>query len=176
MSHPRVANFELDSQTTRRCSTRRARRGGRWGLHVLCFHMYEAPPGTPGRPRKSRLKAEALLSNAAYLCAKTLSLLHPPSPAFRLSAPLPRPPARLITCLPRGGREQSGKQNAQTLLQPIFQSLCCSTVAPKMHHKCARRSRRGRLVYVWRIYGRCLEFLSPFVGCVSFVWLCISCA
>jgi hypothetical protein len=42
------------------------RRGGCWGLHVLCFQMYEAPPATPGKPRKSRLKAEALWSNAAY--------------------------------------------------------------------------------------------------------------
>jgi hypothetical protein len=31
------------------------RRGGRWGLHALCIHLYEGPPGTP--------KAEALLSN-----------------------------------------------------------------------------------------------------------------
>ena len=32
----------------------------------MCFHMYEAPPGAPGRPRKARFKAEALLSNIAY--------------------------------------------------------------------------------------------------------------
>jgi hypothetical protein len=39
------------------------RLGGCWGLHVLCFHMYEAPPGARGRPREVRIKAEALLSN-----------------------------------------------------------------------------------------------------------------
>jgi hypothetical protein len=40
--------------------------GGRWGLYVPCFHMYEAPPGALGRPRKPRFKAEARLSNIAY--------------------------------------------------------------------------------------------------------------
>jgi hypothetical protein len=41
-------------------------RGGRWGRHALCFHMYEAPPGTLGRPRKARFKTEELLSDLAY--------------------------------------------------------------------------------------------------------------
>jgi hypothetical protein len=39
------------------------RHGGCWGLHVLCFHMYE---GSIVRPRKARCKAEAPLSNVAY--------------------------------------------------------------------------------------------------------------
>jgi hypothetical protein len=38
--------------------------GGRWGLHVLCFDMYEAPPKAPGRPES---KAEPPLSNIAYV-------------------------------------------------------------------------------------------------------------
>jgi hypothetical protein len=43
------------------------RRGGGWGPHVLCFEMYEECPGIPGRPRKPRFEADALLSNIAYL-------------------------------------------------------------------------------------------------------------
>jgi hypothetical protein len=30
------------------------RPGGRWGRHVVCFHLYEAPPGAPGRPNLKR--------------------------------------------------------------------------------------------------------------------------
>jgi hypothetical protein len=41
------------------------RRGGRCGRRVLRFHMYEAPPGPPGGPRKARFEAEALVSNPA---------------------------------------------------------------------------------------------------------------
>jgi hypothetical protein len=29
------------------------RRGGHWGLHVLCFRLYEAPPGATGSPHGS---------------------------------------------------------------------------------------------------------------------------
>jgi hypothetical protein len=43
-------------------------RGGRWGLDVLPFHIYEAPPGAPERLRKTRFKAKALLSNIADFC------------------------------------------------------------------------------------------------------------
>jgi hypothetical protein len=40
------------------------RHRGRWGLHVVCVHMHEAPPG---RPREARFKAEALFSNIVYI-------------------------------------------------------------------------------------------------------------
>jgi hypothetical protein len=32
------------------------RHGGCWGLHLLCFHMYETPPGVPGKPGRPELK------------------------------------------------------------------------------------------------------------------------
>jgi hypothetical protein len=43
------------------------RRAAGAGASMCCFDMYEAPPGTRGRPRKPRFKAETLLSNAAYV-------------------------------------------------------------------------------------------------------------
>ena len=60
----------MKTQHTEASAPAAPRRGWRWGLHVLCFHMYEAPPGAPRRPQKARLKAEALLSNIASSISK----------------------------------------------------------------------------------------------------------
>jgi hypothetical protein len=58
------------------------RHGGRWGILVLCFHMYEAPSGAPGRHRKAGIKAEVLFSNIAYV--------HPPRQASHSQPTSPR--------------------------------------------------------------------------------------
>jgi hypothetical protein len=42
-------------------------RGRHWGGHVLCFHMYAAPPKAPRRPRKARFKTKALLIDHTYV-------------------------------------------------------------------------------------------------------------
>jgi hypothetical protein len=64
------------------------RRCRHWGLRVLCFHMYEAPPEARGRPRSARFKAEALSSNIAkvfghpLLHTLTFTVSHRPWPPF----------------------------------------------------------------------------------------------
>jgi hypothetical protein len=55
-------NTTHGDNNARRASARRA-----LGPRCVVFQMYEAPRGVPGRPRKARFKAEALLSNIAYL-------------------------------------------------------------------------------------------------------------
>jgi hypothetical protein len=57
--------MRMQTQHTEAAVPAAPRCGGRWGLHVLCFYMYEAPPGAPGRHQKARFKTEALLSNVA---------------------------------------------------------------------------------------------------------------
>jgi hypothetical protein len=63
---PRRCPIHMKTQHMRAPAPAAPRRGGRWCPRVLCFHAYEAPAAAP-RPRKVRFKAEALLSNIAYL-------------------------------------------------------------------------------------------------------------
>jgi hypothetical protein len=64
--HPGRCLIHVKTKHTEAPAPAAPRRSGRWGLHVLCFHMHEAPSGACGRPRKARFKAEARMSNIVY--------------------------------------------------------------------------------------------------------------
>jgi hypothetical protein len=52
------------------------RRGGRWGRHVLCLHMYDAPPRRPpGRPRNARLKRSTVEQHRVLTGVQHLKML-----------------------------------------------------------------------------------------------------